>query len=90
MSQKIHKHLTYEQIGDKLKITAQQAHKIEKEAINKMYNSLVELKNYNPAEIIITLSEYLGVPCDQLIKKLNTINKNKLKEYMSELYEKKI
>lgn len=75
---KIQKCLTYEEIGKRVNISPQQVHKIEKEAFNKMFSRLSCSTEFTPSEIVHGMCRYFGVSHDQVIKKLDPINKNKL------------
>jgi hypothetical protein len=78
--------LTYEEIGTKLSISPQQVHKIEKEAINKLFKRLFDCTNYTPVEITTGVCEYFGVNPDQIYKKLDESNKAILLRFVQNEY----
>lgn len=80
------KSLTYEEIGEKLEISPQQVHKIEKEAFNKIIRRLTTCTNANIFEAILSVSEYFGIDPDQCYKKLDKANHEKLCLYIQEYY----
>jgi len=86
---KVKKNLTYEQIGSELNMSAQQVHKIEKEAINNMVDKL-RLMKFNIFDIIIKMSEMFGVEPNQLYGKLNTRNLDLLHEESEKIFEKEM
>lgn len=85
---KVKKNLTYEQIGDILTISPQQVHKIEKEAINKIINILMDDGRFNIFEIVINVSEVFGVEPHQVYGKLNAKNKQLMYSFVNEAYGK--
>lgn len=87
---KIQKNLTYEEIGNKLSISPQQVHKIEKEALNKLFKRLNDCTEFNPVQIMIGVCEEFGVNPEQIYKKLDKTNKNTLLKFVQEEYGKKI
>jgi len=87
---KIKKNLTYEEIGKQLDISPQQVHKIEKEAINKVFKRLNDCTNFNPVQVMIGVCEEFNVNPEQIFKKLDDGNKNVLLRFIQVEYDKKI
>ena len=85
---KVRKNLTYEQIGNTLSISPQQVHKIEKEAINKIINTLLNDSRFNIFEVVVNLSEFFGVEPHQVYGKLNKKNKQLMYKFVNETYGK--
>ena len=74
------KEKTYEEIGQKLKISPQQVHKIEKEAYNKIICNIMNKYNVDVFDAILQFSALFGAEPEQCYKKLNTVNKILLKD----------
>jgi transcriptional regulator with XRE-family HTH domain len=75
---------TYEEIGEKMDLSPQQVHKIEREAFNKMIKLLSV--NNNIFDVVLGLSSYLGLDPDQAYKKLDKQNKDKLSMHIKDHY----
>lgn len=82
--------MTYNQIGKLLKLTPQQVHKIEKEALNKMFVTMLTVKKMNPVEIAYALCETLNIDANQLFKKLNSDHKKSLLTFMEKDLDKNL
>jgi transcriptional regulator with XRE-family HTH domain len=80
------KELTYEEIGDRLGISPQQVHKIEKESFNKIIRRFESLTGLNIFDVIIAISQHFGIDPDQCYKKLDKDNHNKLCQYIQDEY----
>jgi hypothetical protein len=80
------KELTYEEIGEKLKISPQQVHKIEKEAFNKIIKRFETNSGLNIFDAIIVISQYLGIEPEQCYKKLDKDNHERLCQYIQDEY----
>lgn len=87
---KIQKNLTYEEISDIVDISPQQIHKIEKEALNTIFNRLCNFSQFTPVEIILSVCETFGMNPEQYYKKLNDSNKDILLNYVVEHYGKEV
>ena len=83
---KVRKFLTYEQIGEMNGISPQQVHKIEKEAINKMVETMCKDERFNIFEIIIGLSDCFGVSPEQVYGKLNASMKQLVYDHVYDTY----
>lgn len=84
------KSLTYEEIGERMDISPQQVHKIEKEAFNKIIKRFMISSGKNIFDTVLFVCEYLGIDPDQCFKKLDKENYETLCIYVEETYEKKI
>jgi hypothetical protein len=82
--------LTYEEIGQKLEISPQQVHKIEKEAFNKIIKRLSQYPGTNIFEAIVTVSDMFGIDTDQSYKKLDAENREELCLFVEEHYGRTI
>jgi transcriptional regulator with XRE-family HTH domain len=87
---KIQKSLSFDEISEKIGISPQQVHKIEKEATNKMFSKLCNSNKFTPFEVHLGLSAYLGIEPEQLLKKLDNRNKRILFEFTNQEYGKNI
>jgi hypothetical protein len=74
------KEKTYEEIGEKLKISPQQVHKIEKEAYNKIIGNIMKKQNVDVFDAVLYFSVLFGSEPEQCYKKLNSTYKALLKE----------
>ncbi len=74
------KEMTYEEIGNKLNISPQQVHKIEKEAYNKIIANIMAKNKMDVFDAVLYFSILFGAESDQCYKKLNASNKQLLKE----------
>lgn len=83
------KSMTYDEIGEKMKISPQQVHKIEREAFNKIIRSFMEKNNENIFTTIVNISEYFGIDSDQCLKKLDKVNTDILNEFVEKNYGRK-
>lgn len=88
IEKKLRKYKTYEEIGNMLNISTQQVHKIEKDTINKIIKRLLDYGQFRSYEILVSLSEELGVQPSQLFSKLNDNIKTKLFSDIKEDYGK--
>ena len=84
------KSLTYEEIGEKLNLSPQQVHKIEKEAFNKIIKRMTATSKTNVFDVILSLSEFLGIDPDQCYKKLDKFNNEKLCLHVRDHYGKNV
>jgi hypothetical protein len=81
---------TYEEIGDIMKLSPQQVHKIEKEAFNKLLRGLSAAMKSNLFDTIINLCSYLGMDLEQAYKKLDDENLKILSDYTLHEYGRNI
>lgn len=84
------KSMTYEEIGKELAISPQQVHKIEKEAFNKIIKRMAMYPNTNMVEVVLTISEQFGIDPDQIYKKLDKDNNEKLCLFVQEHFGKTV
>ena len=82
---KVKKNLTYEQIGELVGMSAQQVHKVEKEVINKIVDTLSGTE-YNIFEVILSMCEMFGVEPHQICNKLDEKNKQHVYRFVKESY----
>ena len=88
---KIAKNLTYEQIGQLTDITAQQAHKIEHDAFNKIFSRFIKMNpTTTPVDMVKYLCDFFAMEPSQCIDKLNPSNKVILLKFIKEEYGKEI
>ena len=81
MIKKVQKNLTYEQISEKMGISPQQVHKIEKDALNKIMDGLGD--SFTNFDKVIALCSYLGTEPHQIYNKLNKPNRDLILEQIS-------
>ena len=81
MIKKVQKNKTYEQISERMGLSPQQIHKIEKDAINKMMDNLGD--SFTNFDKVIALCSYLGTEPHQIYNKLNNKNRELILEQIS-------
>jgi transcriptional regulator with XRE-family HTH domain len=81
MIKKVQKNKTYEQISERMGLSPQQIHKIEKDAINKMMDNLGD--SFTNFDKVIALCSYLGTEPHQIYNKLNKKNRELILEQIS-------
>lgn len=81
---KVKKNMTYEKIGEEVGISPQQVHKIEKETINKIINTINEEGRFNIFQIVLNMAELFGVEPHQIYGKLNKKNKQLMYQFIQE------
>lgn len=84
---KVKKNMTYEKIGEKVGISPQQVHKIEKESINKIIKRILDEERFNIFQIVVNLSEVFGVEPHQVYGKLNKKNKQIMYSFIKENFD---